>query len=162
MQVPFSWPPSYDTITRRFSSHPNPLAPFVKKSQQEARGRGEFIDIHDVGSIAPKDYDVLIANMDNTDMDYEKLRSKIAEVVGIQYLVKATEADANNVAQIGHGYIYGRKLRTIFPCVVSHDDKAHWVFFLVSTGAPLTYLSAQVSTSYLQTERLATDLNLGE
>jgi hypothetical protein len=33
----------------------------------------------------------------------------------------------------------------MFPCVVSVKDRAHWVFFIVDPGAPLTYLSAQVS-----------------
>jgi hypothetical protein len=140
MQVPFSGPPTYDTIARRFSSHPNPVAFFVHKSQQEARDRGEFIDIHDVGGVDPKDFDILI-----TDVNEGKLRSEIAEVVGIQYFAKATKAEANNVVEIGHGIIYGTKLRTIFPCIVSDKDKAHWVFFVVSTGAPLTYLSSQVS-----------------
>jgi hypothetical protein len=96
MQVPFSGPSTYDIVARRFSSYPNPTDFFVRKNLEEARDRGEFIDIHDVSGVDPKDYDVLI-----TDMDYEKLRSKIAEVVGIQYLVKATEADADNVVQIG-------------------------------------------------------------
>ncbi len=140
MSVPFSGPPTYDTIARRFSSHPNPLAFFAHKRQQEARDRGEFIDIHDVGGVDPEDFDVLI-----TDVNDEKLRSEIAEAVGIQYLAKATEADANKVLEIGQGVIYGKKLRTIFPCVVRNKDKAHWVFFVLDTCAPLTYLSAQVS-----------------
>ncbi len=140
MQVPFSGPPTYDTVAQRFSSYPNPLAFFARKRQEEARDRGEFVDIHDIGGVDPKDFDVLI-----TDIDDEKLRSEIAEVMGIQYLAKATEADANTVVEIGRGYIFGRNIRTIFPCVVSHDGKAHWVFFIVASGVPLTYLSVQVS-----------------
>src|SRR5215469_12500931 len=58
MSVPFSGPPTYDTIARRFSSHPNPLAFFVHKRQQEARDRGEFIDIHDISGVDPEDFDV--------------------------------------------------------------------------------------------------------
>jgi hypothetical protein len=139
MSVPFSGPPTYDTIARRFSSYPNPLAFFVHKRQQEARDCGEFIDIRDVGGVDPKDFDVF------TDVNDEKLRSEISEAVGIQYLAKATEADANKVLAIGQGVVYGKKLRTIFPCVVRNKDKAHWVFFVLVTGAPLTYLSAQVS-----------------
>lgn len=140
IQVPFSGPPTYDTIARRFSSYPNLPAFFARKHQEEARDRGEFVDIHDIGGIDPKDFDVLI-----TDINDEKLRSEIAEVVGIQYLAKATEADANTMVEIGRGYIFGRNVRTIFPCVVSHKGKAHWVFFIVDSGAPLTYLSVQVS-----------------
>lgn len=140
IQVPFSGPPTYDTVARRFSSYPNPLAFYAQKRQEDARDRGEFVDIHDIGGIDPKDFDVLI-----TDIDEEKLRSEIAEVMGIQFLAKATEEDANTVVEIGHGYIFGRNVRTIFPCVVSHDGKAHWVFFIVDSGAPLTYLSVQTS-----------------
>jgi hypothetical protein len=140
VQIPYTGPPSYDTIARRFSSHPNPLAFFIRKTKQEAIDRGEFIDIHDVGGVDPKDYDVLI-----TDIDSEKLRSKIAEFIGIQYLAKATEADANNVVEVGYGIVYGPKYHTIYPCVVSRNGKSHWVFFIVDTGDPLTYLSAQVS-----------------
>ena len=73
MQVPFSGPPTYDTVARRFSSYPNPLAFFAGKRQEEARDRGEFVDIHDIGGPDPKDFDVLI-----TDIDDEKLRSEIA------------------------------------------------------------------------------------
>jgi hypothetical protein len=140
MQVPFFGPPTYDTIARRFSSYPNPLAFFARKRQEEARDRGEFVNIYDIGGIDPKDFDVLI-----TDIDNEKLRFEIAEVIGIQYLAKATKADANTMVEIGRGYIFGRNVRTIFPCVVSHRGKAHWVFFIVHSGAPLTYLSVQVS-----------------
>lgn len=44
----------------RFSSHLNPVAFFIHKRQLEARDRGEFIDIHDIGGPDPRDYDVLI------------------------------------------------------------------------------------------------------
>src|SRR5205823_2976133 len=53
LTVPFSGLPSYDTITRRFSSYPNLPAFFAYKHQQEARDRGEIIDIHDVGGVDP-------------------------------------------------------------------------------------------------------------
>ena len=142
MQTPYTGPPTYDTLAQRFSSSPSPLAFFINKRQQEARDRGEFIDIHDVGGVDPKDYDVLI-----TDIDSKKLRSEIAEVIGIPYLAKASEADANKVVEIGHGIVYGPKFRSILPCIVSRHGKSHWVFFIVDTGAPLTYLSAEVSAS---------------
>jgi hypothetical protein len=149
-QVPYSGPPSYDTINRRFSSHyPNPLAFFARKRQEEARDRGEFVDIRDIGGPDPKDFDVLI-----TDIDDEKLRTEVADVMGIPYLVKATGADANTVVRIGRGYISGRNIRTMFPCVVTHGDKAPWVFFIVVTGSPLTYLSEQVRV-LLSIERMA-------
>jgi hypothetical protein len=118
----------------------NPTDFYVRKNLEEARDRGEFIDIHDVGNVDPKDYDVLI-----TDVNDEKLQSEIAKVMGIPYHTKATEADANKVVKISDGIVYGRMLRMKFLCVVSHAGKAHWIFFIADSGAPLTYLSAQVS-----------------
>ncbi len=140
MEVPYSGPPSYETLFRRFSSHPNPLNFFAEKRWQEAKERGEYFDIHDAGRMEPDSFDVLI-----TDLNDRKFRSEISQVLGIQYHTKATEADANNVVKVGQGIIYGHTFRTIFPCVVSYEDKAHWVFFIVDSGAPLTYLSSQVS-----------------
>jgi len=98
------------------------------------------VDNHDIGGTDPEDYDVLI-----TDIDDEKLRTEIAEIVGIPYHAKATTEDANKVVEIGDCYIYGRKFRTIFPAVVTNGSGAHWVFFIVNPGALLTYLSAQTS-----------------
>ncbi|KAF8455263.1 hypothetical protein BDZ91DRAFT_746834 [Kalaharituber pfeilii] len=141
MQLPYIGPPTYETIARRFSSSEvDPRAYFARKLQEEAKQRGKYIDIHDVGGVDPKDFDVLI-----TDVNDESLRNEISQVVGIPYLAKATEADANEVLKAGHGLIYGRKLRTIFPAAVGHKGKAHWVFFILDTGAPLTYLSSQAS-----------------
>ena len=139
-RAPFSGPPSYATIARRFTSHPNPLIFFTEKKAKEAKERGEFIDIHDIGGVSPKDFDVLI-----TDMDNQKLRSEVAELIGIPYLEKTTKNEANNKVDLGHGIVYGNKFRTIFPCVVGLNDEARWVFFIVDSGAPLTYLSVQVS-----------------
>ena len=138
--LPYSGAPSYDMIARRFSSSQiDPQAYFARKRQQDARDRGEFIDIHDVGSADPADYDVLLS-----DVDDKKLRTQIAELVGMPYHAKATAEDANKVVEIGDCFIYGRNFRTIFPTVVANGSQAHWVFFIVNFGAPLTYLSAQV------------------
>ena len=146
--VPFSGPPSYATINRRFSSESNPIDFFAKKKAKEAIECGQFIDIHNIGGVDPKDYDVLIK-----DMSDNKLRTEIAELLGVPYLQKATEDEANKKIEIATGMTYstsivdGAKFRTVFPCVVSFEDNARWVFFIVDTGAPLTYLSAQVSAS---------------
>ncbi|KAF8454684.1 hypothetical protein BDZ91DRAFT_801666 [Kalaharituber pfeilii] len=64
----------------------------------------------------------------------EKLRSEISEELGIAYLTKASEADAQEVA---HGHIYAEKFRAIFPLVVAHGDKAHWVTYLSSQASKL-------------------------
>jgi hypothetical protein len=141
-QAPFSGSPSYATITQRFSSLPNPLTFFEKERAKEAIERGEFTDIHDAEVVDPKDYDVLV-----TDITDKKLRPEIAKLAGIAYLEKATKDDANKKVDIGYGFLYGSKFRPIFPCVLSFRDKAHWVFFLVDSGAPVTYLSSQASVA---------------
>jgi len=138
--APFSGLPSYATIARRFSSRPNPLDYLASKKAKEAKERGEFIDIHDIGGVDPKDYDVLI-----TDVNDNKLRTEVSELVGIPYLKEATKDEANEKVKIGHAIIYGIKQRSIFPCIVSFQDKARWVFFIVDSSSPLTYLSVQVS-----------------
>jgi len=79
--VPFSGPPSYATINRRFSSEPNPIHFFADKKANEAIERGQFIDIHAIVPMDPEDYDVLM-----TDMSDNKLRTEIAELLGVPYL----------------------------------------------------------------------------
>lgn len=140
--APFSGHPSYATIARRFSSQPNPLDYFPSKKAKEAKERGKLIDIHDVGGVDPKDYDVLIS-----DVDDDILRTDLSELMGIPYLKEATKDEANDKVDIGHCIIYGMKQRTIFPSIVSFQDKARWVFFILVPGSPLTYLSVQVSVS---------------
>ncbi|KAH0612345.1 uncharacterized protein H6S33_010397 [Morchella sextelata] len=77
-------------VTIRFSpSQVDPLAYFTRKRQQEAKERGEFIDIHDIGGTDPGDFDVLIS-----DVDDEKLRGEVTEIVGIPYHAEATKEDA--------------------------------------------------------------------
>lgn len=138
-RAPFSGPPSYATIARRLASQPNPVAFFNDKRLQKAIEHGEF-DIHDIGTTDPRDFDVLF-----TDVTDSTLRSEVAEVVGMPYLQRANEAEANEVVITGQGFIYGSKYRMIFPCVVSFKSRAHWVFFVVDSGAPLTYLSQQAN-----------------
>jgi hypothetical protein len=118
---------------------------FTEKKAKEAIDRREFIDIHDVGGVDPEDFDILI-----TDMTDNNLRSDVAELIGMPYLGKATADEASKVVDVGHGIVYGRKLHPILPCIVSSNDKARWVFFLYNTGAPLTYLSAQVSALHVE------------
>jgi hypothetical protein len=132
--------PTYDTIRRRFSSQPNLVEFYAAKSSQEARERGDFVDIHDAAGVGPEGHDVLI-----TDVTDEKLRTELSAIMGIEYLAKATEAEANRVPDMGEAIIFGSCNRTIFPCVVSHKYKAHWVFFLLDSGSPTTYLSEAVS-----------------
>jgi len=142
VQLPYTGSPSYETIARRFSSpQVDPQAYFTLKQQQKGKDRGEFVDIHDVDpeySPGPNEYDVLFS-----DVTHAKLQSTIAEQLGIPYLSEA--ADAKEVIQVSTGYIYGLHKRTIVPFVVTYRKEARWVFFIVDSGSPWTYLSAQVS-----------------
>ena len=44
-----------------------------------------------------------------------------------------------------NGLLYGRTFRMVLPRILSAKEKARWVFFIVCSGAPLTYISAEVS-----------------
>lgn len=136
--VPRPGPPGYDTVHQRLSSLPDPRAFFIGQRNEEAQSRGEYIDIHDI-SKNPKDYDVLIS-----DIDHKVLGTTISKDLGIPYLSKATEADAQQVVEVGEGYIHGSTFRAIAPFVVCYKGEARWVFFIVDSGAPMTYLSNQV------------------
>ena len=141
LQAPFLRPPTYATLFQRFSSsNPNPIEYFSQKKAEEAVAHGTFVDIHDIGPVDPKDYDVLI-----TDVDDHTLHNEISDLVGIPYLKEATKEEADKVADSLRGFVYGNKYRMILPCVLRIEDKAHWVFFIVNGGAPLTYISTQVS-----------------
>jgi hypothetical protein len=140
VRLPYTGPPSYDTIERRFSSdNVDPHAYFTAKREQEAIDRGQWVDLHDIG-YEPEDYDVLF-----TDINHETLEKMIAEEVGIPYLSKPTVAEANEVVKVGTGYMHGKNRCTIVPFIVGHREEARWVFFIVDSTAPYTYLSIRVS-----------------
>lgn len=127
-------------IARRLSSQTNPEAYFARKHQQEAKERGEYVDIHDIGGPYPEDYNVLIS-----DIKHQRLETTIARELGIPYLSRVREAEAKVKVKVGNGYIRGLTDRAIVPFIVGHKDEARWVFFILDSGAPLTYLSDQVS-----------------
>jgi hypothetical protein len=155
--APFSGPPSYETLARRFSaSSPSPISFFRQKAAKEAIERGEFVDIHDIGGVNPKDYDVLI-----TDINNDTLHSEISKLVDIPYLKEATKDDADKMPREIQGFMYGQKRLMILPCVVSIRDQARWVFFIVDPGSPLTYISTEVSVHPHRKNALATNLTLG-
>jgi len=130
VRLPYTGPPSYTTIARRFSSDVDPQTYFTRKRQQDAKERGEYVDIHGIGGTDPADYDVLI-----THIKHETLETTISEELGISYLSKVTEAEAKKVVRVGNGYIYGRKDRTIIPFVVSRKGEACWFFSLSTVDA---------------------------
>lgn len=67
---------------------------------------------------------------------------------GIPYLEKVTKFEAEKRLEEAIAMLYGTMHRVIFPAVVNHAEKgkAHWVYFVIDTGSPLTYLSTQVNT----------------
>lgn len=87
------------------------------------------------------DYDVLIS-----DINHEKLRGEVADTISIQYHAEATQEDANKVVEISDCYIYGRKFRYSQQLLVMVPRPIG--VFIVDSGSPLTYLSAQVSAKY--------------
>jgi hypothetical protein len=134
-------PPSYATLARRFSaSSPNLVSYFAEKAAKEAIERGQFVDIHDVVGVQPKGYDVLLS-----DVDKDTLHTGISKVVGIPSLKEATKDEADKVAREINGVLYGESFRVIFPCILSAKDTARWVFFIVDSGAPSNYISAEVN-----------------
>ena len=126
-------------IARRLSSQTNPEAYFIRNHQQRAR-EGEHAGTRDIGGPDLRDYDVLIS-----DIKHETLETTIAQELGIPYLSRAREAEAKAVVKVCNGYIRGLNARAIVPFIVGHGDEARWVFFILGSGAPLTYLSDQVS-----------------
>jgi hypothetical protein len=155
--TPFSGPPSYATLAKRFSPlNPDPIRFFKMKETKEAIERGQFVDIHDICGVDPKDYDALI-----TDVNNDTLHSEISKFVGIPFLEEATKDEADKVARDIHGFVYGEKFRMILPCVLNIEGKARWIFFMVDSGAPLTYISTHVSAHLHRKKHLATNSTLG-
>ena len=70
------------TLFQRFSpSYISPLRYFFQIKAEENIARGTLVDLHDIRPMDPKDYDVLI-----TDIDNETLENEILDYVGIRYL----------------------------------------------------------------------------
>ncbi|PUU77243.1 hypothetical protein B9Z19DRAFT_1128504 [Tuber borchii] len=82
-----------------------------------------------------------------SDVTHQILQTQIAKDVGIKYLSKAidSEAKAQKIAPIIHGYLFGEKSRWIVPLVVSHLNGPYWVFFLLDSGSPTTFFSEEAS-----------------
>lgn len=97
----------------------NPISFFARKEAKEAIDRGEFVDIHDIGRVDLKDYDILTTNVDNNT-----LQSEISKLVGISYLKEATKDEANKVVEDIHGIVHGQKYCMMLPCVLRIEDEA--------------------------------------
>jgi hypothetical protein len=96
----------------------------------------------DVRNVDPRDIDVFL-----TEVSDMKLRSEVAAMAGVPYLGEASKDEADKVMETCEGFVYGQ-YRTILPCVVGLGDQARWVFFVVDSSAPATYLSVPVSYSF--------------
>ncbi|KAN0073504.1 hypothetical protein V8E54_008724 [Elaphomyces granulatus] len=83
-----------------------------------------------------------------TDVTEKTLRTAVAELTGISYLQDACENEASLKVEHGSGFLYGPNFRPIFPCIVKNKKgNAKWVFFVVDSCSPATYLSATVSVT---------------
>ena len=118
MHAPFTGPPSYGTTAQLLSSsRPDLPACRNRKRDQETRYRGWFSHIHEDAN-NPEDCDVLIS-----DIKHVTLETAIAKDIGIPYLSKATEAEANEVVNVAIGYIRDGGGRTLVPFVVRHREE---------------------------------------
>lgn len=135
---------TYDTLIQARAGFPTRMACVMKRKAKEAREKGEWIDIHDYVPCAPGKYDTVVSNV-NDGM----LRTEVSEILGISYLGQAAEDDAKKVVKCIDGQLYSPRCHPIIPCVDrAYSGEARWVFFVVDTTAPVTYLSPQVSPIY--------------
>jgi hypothetical protein len=86
------------------------------------------------------------------------LRERRAAVNAIGDAVTRSEAGVSGLTLLAHFWLLrhptsaGRRekrpgvdLASKIPCVLSIEDKARWVFFVVDSRAPWTYISPEVS-----------------
>lgn len=90
-ELPYTGPPSYDTIIRRLSSDVDPR-PISSASASKRLKIAVNLLTSTTSTSDPNEYDVLL-----TDVTHAKLQPSIAEELGITYLSKA--ADANEVVK---------------------------------------------------------------
>lgn len=69
---------TYDAITQAEAGYPTRMARIMNRKAQEAREKGEWIDIHDYNPCAPGKYDTIIRNVND-----RMLRTEISEILGI-------------------------------------------------------------------------------
>lgn len=88
----------------------------------------------------------LVYNQDGfiSDITQETLQTEIAKTLGIKYLSNATGNNALHSPRSVHGYIHGVGARSIVPFLVFLEGPPLWIFFMFDTGAPQTFITAQV------------------
>ena len=92
------------------------------------------------------DIDLKLFDLLLTDVASEDLHSGVSTALGSEYLIVATEEQSR--AREVVGIIWGLHNRLFVPLVVRRRDSYKKVHFLVDTGAPRTYLSKEVLTSF--------------
>ncbi|KAI5805041.1 hypothetical protein EDC01DRAFT_725611 [Geopyxis carbonaria] len=124
--------PSSATLVRRLSPAPIPHLHPPRKLQQDA-----YVNTPETSGPDPSEI---------LDITPSNLRHAIAELVGVRYHAAATPEAAKEVAETAKCWLFSGQLRPVFPAVVAASGvQARWVFFVVDTAAPLTYLSSQTS-----------------
>jgi hypothetical protein len=120
---------------------------FIPENGPKRHGRRENLLMYTISTAKTH---MIMINM-ITDINQDVLGNELSEIAGVKYLSHATKEDADKFITRGEGFIYGRNNRLMFPCVVTYRnfytyrDISRWVFFLIGTGTPRTYLSLEVS-----------------
>lgn len=86
---------AYDAISRRFSNISDIRSYLTTKKELKLQERGMLTDIHDVSSMDPKDYDVLV-----TDISHHTLEYEISDTIGVPYLTPTTKFAANTEVKL--------------------------------------------------------------
>jgi hypothetical protein len=105
--------PSYITLAQYFSLEPNPVIFFAQKQEKKDIKNGNFVDIYDIGGVSPKDYNILITDINNDILD-----SKISKFIGILYLKEVKGNEADNMPYKLTSFIYGDKFHLILLCLI--------------------------------------------
>jgi hypothetical protein len=123
-------------VSRRLSaSEVDPRSYFLRKREQNARPSKSG----NVESGPKKIY-----------LTPKKLKSEIAQDLGIPFLSPATQADAEMQGTSYDGYVYGTRKVGIVPLVVTTADGRpdilpRWVFFIIRQDSSTTSVSRKVS-----------------
>ena len=88
----------------------------------------------------------LVYNKDGfiSDITQEILHTEIAKTLGIKYLSNATGRNGLYSPRSAHRYIHGVGVRFIVSFLVFLEGPPLWIFSMFDTGAPRTFITAQV------------------
>ncbi|PUU73966.1 hypothetical protein B9Z19DRAFT_1134108 [Tuber borchii] len=91
-----------------------------------------------LGNESAEESDVLL--LDVTEDIYA---GDISRLMGVSYLSQAPDLLARDLPVEVGAIIYGPNGRTITSLIVTYKGNSRWVFFLIDTGAPKTFLSLE-------------------